>query len=225
MVTRTIGVLDRTMIRRAAFTMIELIFAIVVIGVTVLTVPLMIETNNRSLEGSLDQEAIFLASAALSLTTTLVWDNRSIVSTATSDDYVLAKVLDVGAVGSTYGRTDVNSTLRIGGIREDKHRQFFDYNESNISQYTPIQTGDASLAFGGDIDPAALGLKQAYNVVISRGYVNDGTNSFDTDLTGKAPTNLKMTKIEIYGEDTELISVLRAYTANIGEVDYESRSF
>ena len=49
MVTRTIGVLDRTMIRRAAFTMIELIFAIVVIGVTVLTVPLMIETNNRSL--------------------------------------------------------------------------------------------------------------------------------------------------------------------------------
>ena len=48
---------------RHAFTMIELIFAIVVIGVTLLTIPLMIETNNTAMERNLAQEAIFLASA------------------------------------------------------------------------------------------------------------------------------------------------------------------
>ena len=124
-------------VMRSAFTMIELIFAIVVIGVTLLTVPLMIQTNNKSLERSLSQEAIFLAAALLSSESTKAWDANSIVSTGSTDEYVLAKILDVGALGTTYSRTNIGtagapiySNVRQGGLREDKHRSFFDYNAS-----------------------------------------------------------------------------------------------
>lgn len=216
-------------IGRAAFTMIELIFAIVLIGVTVLTVPMMIETNNKALESNIAQEAIFLTSAVLSLTTTMVWDNRSIVSTGSTDNYVIAKILDIPGTNN-HPRTALDSTLRAGGIHEDKHRQFFDYNVSNPAQFYPAQTVDISMDFEGEVNTTALGYKYDYGVVINRGYVSDNTNSFESTLGNKPVSNLKMTEVQIYDNpttlnDDTLITVLRAYTANIGEVDYAKRSF
>ncbi|WP_373033623.1 type II secretion system protein [Sulfurovum sp.] len=213
------------MLKRAAFTMIELIFAIVIIGVTVLTVPLMIETNNKALEGNIAQEAIFLVSSVLSTTTALVWDEKSITSTGSADNYVLSKILDVGSVGSTYGRIDAASTLRIGGLREDKHRQFFDYNGAPTA---PLQVGEETLVVPLDNSVAAIaGYKQAYTIVAKRVYVSDTiADPFVFSTSADAgQTNLKMTEISINGEDGAVIANLRAYTANIGEVDYAKRSF
>lgn len=208
---------------RQAFTMIELIFAIVVIGVTVLTVPLMIETNNKALEGNVAQEAIFLTSSVLSVTTTLVWDENSIVSTPGTDNYVLAKILDVGAVNSTYGRTNADSNIRVGGLNQDLHRQFFDYNGGGVAPGAPLtETLTASLE-----DSAAniSGFKQAYSVVAKRYYVSDDLGSGILSTAASGVSNLKLTEVSIQGEDGEIIAKLRAYTANIGEVDFARRSF
>lgn len=211
---------------RKAFTMIELIFAIVLIGVALLTVPLMIQVNNKAHEGSIAQEAIFLVSSVLSTTTTLVWDNRSIVTTGTADDYVLSKILDISGGTAVYVRTDENGTadndsnLRAGGLRQDKHRQFFDYNGSLI---TPAQTGTVTLSETLSNSAASIsGFKQAYSIVATRSYVND-TGSFST--VPSSISNLKMTEISIVGEDGVTIAKLRAYTANIGEVDFARRNF
>jgi len=201
--------------------MIELIFAIVIIGVTVLTVPMMIETNNRGLEGNLAQEAIFLVSSVLSETTTRVWDDRSVVETGNPDDYVLSKILDVGAIGSAYGRTAMDSNIRVGGLRQDRHRQFFDYNGSLIA---PAQTGDEALDVGLDTPTADIaGYKHVYSVSATRGYVTD-TGTVFSDTTVGTPTNVKMTEVTI-STNGEVVVLLRAYTANIGEIDYARRSF
>jgi len=214
---------------RSAFTLIELVFAIVVIGVTVLTVPLMIETNNRATEGNLAQEAIFLVSSVLSTTTTFVWDDNSIVATGSADDFVLSKVLDVDAIGSEYGRTATDSNTRIGGLSQDKHRQFFDYNISNPAQSAPAQAGDINLNVPLDNSVADIsGFKQAYSIAARRVYVSDTTAApfiFSTVSQGAALSNLKMTEVAISGEDGAVIARLRAYTANIGEVDYAKRRF
>jgi len=214
---------------RNAFTMIELIFAIVVIGVTVLTVPLMIETNNKATEGNLAQEAIFLVSSVLSTTTTFVWDDNSIVDTGSVDDFVLSKVLDVNPIGSEYGRTAADSNTRRGGLREDKHRQFFDYNISNPVQSAPAQAGDINLNVPLDNSVADIsGFKQAYSIAAKRVYVSDATAEpfvFTTASQGATLSNLKMIEVAILGEDGAIISTLRAYTANIGEVDYAKRRF
>jgi len=207
---------------RLAFTMIELIFAIVVIGVTVLTVPLMIQTNNKALEGNAAQEAVFLTSSVLSVTTTLVWDNRSIVS-VTGDSYVLAKILDISGGTSAYQRPDINSTQRVGGIDEDLHRQFYDYNGSLI---TPAQDDVVTLSATLDGSVADIsGFKQAYSIVAKRWYVPDNGDLSTTQATATTKSNLKLTEVAIYSEEGDVIAKLRAYTANIGEVDFARRKF
>lgn len=221
---------------RSAFTMIELIFAIVVIGVTLLTVPLMIQTNNKSLERSLSQEAIFLAAALLSSESTKAWDANSIVSTGSTDEYVLAKILDVGALGTTYSRTNIGtagapiySNVRQGGLREDKHRSFFDYNASagapNGGLTKPAQT--ATINYVIPIDPglaAASDYKLAYSNTASRMYVADTGNVLTIVDLNTTVKNLKMIEVKVPVVGGGEV-VLRTYTANIGEADYAKRSF
>ena len=45
--------------KRFGFTMIELIFAIVIIAISVMSLPMMTQVTNKGLEESLVQEAIF----------------------------------------------------------------------------------------------------------------------------------------------------------------------
>jgi len=219
------NLVTNTKMVKKAFTMIELIYAIVVIGVTVLTVPMMIQVNNKALEGSITQEAVFLVSSVLSITTTLVWDNRSIPATTGTENYVLSKMLDVDGVGSKYGRVDVNSTQRVGGSNEDLHRQFFTYDTSNPSKYKPAQ--NSVITLNASIDNSDSGLlqyKNTYTVTATRGYVPDDVNTLKMTADG-TPTNLKMTEVTLKNDVGEIVTVLRAYTANIGEVDFARRRF
>lgn len=220
-----------------AFTMIELIFAIVVVGITLLTVPLMIQTNNKAIERSLAGEAIFLASSVVASESTLVWDNRSVLDTGNADVYILSKILDTGAITGVgtggFNRTSLTSSLRVGGLDQSRHRQFFDYNDTAGAPTDgltyPAQTGTESLLVS--IDAAATdvaGYKQAYSVTATRSYVADSSGVLGTTDTGVS--NLKMIEVKIPVEFDPDVNehydvVLRAYMANIGEVDYEKRSF
>ncbi len=216
---------------RSAFTMIELIFAIVVIAVVMLTIPMMLQVNSKALEGNVAQEAIFLVSAVLSETTTLLWDDKSLEGTATAVS--LSKILDVGAVGSTYGRTDVNSSLRVGGLNEDLHRRFFDYNISNPTQYTPDLPDNGVTILSHDISNSiadSAGYKSSFTITAKRQYVPD-TYATPFAFTAGAPgvqSNMKMTQVEINATiDGAPITIarLRAYTCNIGEIDFAKRRF
>lgn len=214
---------------RKAFTMIEMIFAIVIIGVVMLTIPTMIQVNNKALEGSAAQEAIFLVSAVLSETTTLIWDDNSLGNTATN--VVLSKILDTNG-DAAYNRVDANSSIRIGNLHEDLHRRFFDDIEVP-DQTTKIQLSQPLT----DSASSAVGYKNQYTVVATREYVSDTPgNPFVFSVpdvpvavnTPMTPTNIKMTQVEINAtiEGTNLvIARLRAYTCNIGEVDYAKRRF
>ncbi len=232
---------NRTVLQhRKAFTMIELIFAIVVVGFTMLTIPLMIQTNNKALERTLAGEAIFLASAVAAAATTTVWDDNSILDLDTDYDDIsmLTKILDVGGVanvgtGGFYRTSTAPHVLpvRVGGVNESMHRQFFDYNASagaaNAGLTLPAQTGLGTLDI--EIDGSASnisGYKQAYDVHVERMYVPDGSGVFA--VGSGAISNLKMTKVTIpvnFDANDPYDVVFRIYTANIGESDYEKRSF
>ncbi len=221
---------------RKAFTMIELIFAIVLISVVVLTIPTMIAVNNKALEGNAAQEAIFLVSAVLSEATTLLWDNNSLGGTATAVS--LSKILDVNGSGDvnynrwnqSIGIYDLNSTLRKGSIDEDLHRQFF---SNDGTPHRPAQSGTVPFIITESFNDSAvgqqLGLKNQYAIVASRIFVDDNVTNFafTTTPAGKQ-TNIKMTQVEINATidgTNVVVSRLRAYTCNIGEVDYAKRRF
>jgi len=60
-----------------AFSMIELIFAIVIIGITMLGVPLLIRTDSQSQERNLLQEGIMITTTKISQILTFPWDPQS----------------------------------------------------------------------------------------------------------------------------------------------------
>ena len=230
MVRKSLKHLSTTAIRRA-FTMIELIFAIVVIAVVMLTIPTMILVNNKNLESNTNQEAIFLISAVLSETTTLLWDDHSLNAEGTATDVILSKILDVPTGNSIYNRSpDNDSAIRVGGLAEDKHRSFYEYNgtasqrpaQNSIDILTDTLSSTVSNQFG---------YKNDYTLGVKRSYVSDATATpfvFSSTSTaagaGTTATNIKMIEVNI-SNSGELVSVLRAYTCNIGESDYAKRRF
>lgn len=227
----------RTRVRsyaRSAFTMIELIFAIVLIAVVMLTIPTMIQVNNKALEGNAAQEAIFLVSSVLSEATTLLWDDNSV--DANVNTVRLSKILDVNGTGNaaydrwdqTNGVADINSTVRKGGLEQDLHRMFFS------AETRPAQAAGTAVPLAESFDSTAtgtqLGLKRQFAITATRVYVDDTPDvPFVFSIAASAvQTNIKMTQVEINatidGTPT-VISRLRAYTCNIGETDYAKRRF
>ena len=223
MVADTLLKKSRRSHHRKAFTMIELIFAIVLISVVVLTIPTMIAVNNKALEGNAAQEAIFLVSSVLSEATTLLWDNNS---TTNDGNVTLSKMLDVTTGDTAYNRIDVNSTIRVGSLNQDKHRQFFSTVTAPAQGTTPLVL---SQSFDATATGEQLGLKNQYAITATRIYVDDNATAFTFTTTNAGrQTNIKMTQVEINGTidgTNVVISRLRAYTCNIGEVDYAKRRF
>ena len=212
---------------RSAFTMIELIFAIVVIAVVMLTIPMMIQVNNKGLEANVGQEAIFVASSILSEATTWLWDNNSLPN---DGNVSLSRILDVNGTGNVaYDRININSSIRVGGLEEDMHRQF--YSEYNATSTRPARAATDTTPPSNSFDTTAageqLGLKSQYDVNVTVTYVDDTPNTIFQFLTTSAgvQTNILMTNIEIGGNDVDSKVVLRAYTCNIGEIDYAKRRF
>ena len=215
--------------QREAFTMIELIFAIVIIAVVTLTIPMMIQVNNKTLEANTEQEAIFLISSVLSEATTLLWDQSSLGGTATSVS--LSKILDTNATGAgeyerwsiSDDKKDGNSGLRQGGLLQDMHRHFF---SAPLAPSQSVLT-DLGSSFDSDAVGAQLGLKNKYDIKVERYYIKDNPSGFNFTINDvNKTTNVKLIVVTVKNKDTkEDISVLRAYTCNIGEVDFARRKF
>jgi len=196
--------------------MIELIFAIVLIALVVAAVPQIMTRNVETVEGNRAQEAVFLASAAAKRILTYRWDANS-KDTNVSSDLDYAKILDLDAAGST--RVTINTVqqpIRVGNIREEKHRRF----HSTI-------TMPAGANFDGSVSLASLqganALKFDYNMTVSVGFATTfgSTGNFTSPFT-----NTKMAEIKILNVDTGNLDVMmRVYAFNIGETDYAKRTF
>ena len=119
--------------------MIELIFAIVVISITVLSLPMLMRVNQNAMEANVVQEALFATSAKIMQVLSYPWDEHSVDS---QHPGAYTKVVSI--VGATehyprtydmHGNADGNGTFRVGHIREDGHRRF----------HTPPTSPDANV--------------------------------------------------------------------------------
>ena len=193
------------MVKRYAFTMIELIFAIVIIGISVLSLPMMTQITSKGIESNIVQEAIFAASTELNQAVSYYWDENSIQT-----GHSLARVIDLGDCDNT-------SRLRLGHIVQPYHRKCLDSNTT-----TPTNLLDAG---NPDLNDAAHGAQSIFlgDSTSSEGYKNDYDSSIivtkDADFNG-TKTNMKQISVIITNKDGDIITSLRTYSANIGEIDY-----
>ncbi len=194
---------------RSAFSMIELIFAVVIIGIAVLSLPMMSQVTSEGIKKNLVQEAIFAASTELNQIMSYYWDERSIEDGAT----LLSRVVD-----SNNDCNDI-SKLRVGHI----HRRCVNSNSNTLPPLGP-DGGDLD-----DIDDVNSASKAVFTGVASaHSYKQNYTSvaSVTRSTFGTATTNdIKKITVTIYDEDGNPVTALSSYVANIGEVDYHKRTY
>jgi len=198
----------RNSLNRFAFTLIELIFAIVIISIAVISLPMMVQITSKGIEESLVQEAIFAASAELMGATSGYWDENSMQDINKSH---LSRVINLAG--------DCNDDkLRPGHIRQPLHRRCLDEDttvahdsETPIGALDVFDLNDAAITqiMFTDEDKEAEGYKDTY------------TSSIDVNRTD----NIKIITSTIKNSKDIDIVILRTQSANIGEIDYYKRRF
>ncbi len=211
--------------------MIELIFAIVIIGITVISLPMMTQINERGVSENVKQEAIFIASAKLMQVLSFAWDKNAVDANNTFDS---ARVVHINGTSLRYRRADINgnednsSIFRVGHVRQDLHRRFFNYNDNNYTHNapTPLAVGVEDQADGVITKDGRLGYKSNHQTTVRVISVNDTANVLS--ITPAGATNLKMVEVSVQDDSSGAfkdVVVLRSFVANIGEVDYFSRLY
>ena len=194
------------------FTLIELIFAIVVVSISVISLPMMTQTTSKGIDANLVQEAIFAASAELNGAVSAHWDENSMED----DKNSLARVIDIEDDQCT------NSRLK-GHIEQPLHRRCLDSSDTDpldgsaddeIFALEDMQHDADSVFIDGQ--KGASGYKKDYNskVEVTRNIDFNGTNE-----------HIKEIKLTITDTDGKTITILRTYSSNIGEIDFYKRTY
>jgi competence protein ComGC len=225
-----------------AFTMIELIFAIVIIGLVMITIPTILVSNARHVETNLLQEAILIAATKMGQNMSYPWDENSRDSTVG----VLAKTEVLRVTNGAAQLDRDNSDFRVGHFSDVAlHRRMTPLsNERNASGALGFEGG-----FIDDIDdiqgiafpaltPSGGGYKDTYTITGFATYVDDGQNvgldyndqnlSFDFSTAAvPASTNIKMIEIRVDANETTANPdmLFRSFSSNIGEPDYYKRTY
>jgi prepilin-type N-terminal cleavage/methylation domain-containing protein len=218
----------KLMLQKSAFTMIELIFAIVIIGISVISLPMMIQATSKGIENSIVQEAVFAAAAELNQAVTYHWDENSMEVNATD---LLARVIEITPNDCEHNASSPNYRRRLGHITQDKHRRCLESSATGAANNNINDTVDAledangtTTIYinnaGGTTEFDSAGYKQDYNATI--------TVEPNAIFNGVANANMKKITVYITNETnpiTNPITKLVTYSANIGEIDYSKRSY
>ncbi len=222
---------------RKGFTFIELVVAIVVIAIALMSVPLLLSQTSRSNAFSINQEVILATSTKIGNILSYPWDDK-LVGSAT-----VKPILDVTNGDSELGRyPNLTSTRRIGNFKTNYRRKF----DSNITYASVVlgRTGDQNTSAYNDIDDfngvneeitsGGVGdYIKDFNLSTSVYYINDSatyssspTLNFTLSTTSATPsTNLKMIEVKATDKNGNVVTTLRAFSSNIGSYELIYRTF
>jgi len=231
---------------RPAVAMIELIFAIVVIGITLLSVPNLVSLSNRSGYTSMQQEAVATASSDLSLILSRHWDEGN------TNDSIGSPILRTNATSSDQSlyNSDYDVPEREGGRTRSFNISSGGYINATLPADLGNDTGDrddmddyngvvtqvsGATASTQAVDTADKNIK----ITTSINYVSDvGSASwnssqniqYDFNPTGAIPvasTNIKRVNIRLETDATasevDKNITLNAFSCNIGSYALERR--
>ena len=223
---------------RDGFTFIELVVAIVVIAIALMSVPLLLSQASKSDEFSINQEAILAGATKIGNILTYPWDDKLVGS------LTVKHILDVTNGDSNLSRyPNIASTRRIGNFKANFRRKF-DTNQTFASTVLG-RTGDTNATIYNDIDDFN-GITESitsggtgdylkdFNLTTTVKYIDDNatyssspTLTMSIDTTAATPTtNLKMVEVKVVDTtNNEEITTLRAFSANIGSYELIYRTF
>jgi len=215
------------MVMRSAMSLIELVFTIVIMGIAVMSLPLILTQVQRNDAFAMQQEAILAAKAKIGNILTYEWDHNSYDSTA-SRSFVLTTVspdTELNCNGTTFRRLGhVNADSRRKCSATGASASAIGADAGDGGNFTDIDDFDADAI---NISASAEGagtLDYIFDLNLSTSitYAADSatynvspvvfTLNPDNNVT---VTNIKTISVTVSGGDQNI--TLRAFTCNIGE--------
>ncbi|MCR1810409.1 type II secretion system protein [Sulfurospirillum sp. hDNRA2] len=212
---------------RSAMSLIELVFTIVIMGIAVMSLPLILTQVQRNDAFAMQQEAILAAKAKIGNILTYEWDHNSYDSTA-SRSFVLATSspdTELNCNGTTFRRLGhVNADSRRKCSATGASASAIGADAGDGGNFTDIDDFDADAI---NISASAEGagtLDYIFDLNLSTSitYAADSatynvspvvfTLNPDNNVT---VTNIKTISVTVSGGDQNI--TLRAFTCNIGE--------
>ena len=232
----------KVIVLRPAIAMIELIFAIVIIGLVLMSAPQLISTATKSGYVTIQQESIDEAAAQVSMIIGYHWDEND------TDEMYLDPIVNVD---STTAGLEMNSTtFRRPGTPIESYRSFIrsdgKYNlnataslgiesgESEEDDMDDFHNSDTALTLEGS---KAGNIDTNITIEIKVSYISDtATYNASTITYNFAPapvttgtTNIKMVEANLTttsnANELDKTIILRAFSCNIGGFQLEERNF
>ncbi|MDD2906067.1 MAG: type II secretion system protein [Sulfurimonas sp.] len=195
-----------------AFTLIELIFAIVIIGIAVVSLPTISQVISKGSENSLVQEAVFIAFTEITKVTSSAWDENSRID---NDDYE-----HIIYCNDTEAATSLLNDFRgrSGNVR-------ILYNTNNSMTIRPTALGyetgetreddvDDYIATAADATGSS-GSETGYKFQYKKDIAVDATSTFGTLANNP---NIKKIQININDASNNLLVSFYVYATNSGSV-------
>jgi prepilin-type N-terminal cleavage/methylation domain-containing protein len=210
-------------VRRAAFTLIELIFAIVIIAISVVSLPMMNRVIADGIDANIVQEAIFASATVLNEVTTAHWDDASLEGSANS----FAKVIDLGSCENNSSL--INYRLMPGHIAQPLHRRCLDDNTTTPSDsnsdtsVTSLDDMEQTTAVDIFINPPTTASEDASSYKRKYKYTLNVTRPADFNGSDANIKLITMTITDASSGDT--VTSLKTYSANIGEIDFYKKEY
>jgi len=231
-------------LKRSGFSLIELVFSIIIIAISLMSIPMLMGESNKANEYSLIQESVMAARTKLGNILTFQWDENSTI--------INGGALEGLRVIDTNGSLDLNrsnGTYRVGHSHGVDRRKF-DINDTFAQPIGP-DAGDAGdlddiddfdgdvarlIASGGaGVVGAAdyLGINEL-NITTTVRFLRDRPNggtyqgalaktlSFDfntsntTNGTAAQSTNIKMIELSVANAFSDDPFIFRAFSSNLG---------
>lgn len=217
---------------RKAASMIELVIAIVVMGIAVMSLPMILTQSQNSNALALQQEAIMATKARLAYILSYEWDAHSYDINSS-----VSRVLDTTNSSDAHDDFDVAliDTRRKGHVNADKRRRLRDStdlerNATTFSNNTLQDLDDFSFSSYHDENASITAIDDyifQVNLHSDVSFVDDGkdlgidydststTFTFNKSPTKTNPTNIKMVTVTTTGDNINI--TMRAFASNIGE--------
>lgn len=239
--------------KRAGIALLELIFAMVIIAITLLAVPNLIQVTTKSSNKAITQEAISNASSYLHMILSSYWDENStdpkfenpLLYVKKADPSLKEPTVDGGLIGHRIGSaattsrryrnnlsgTRLSASLVLGKEASDGEPD--DIDDFNNRTVNLVKQENATVAKGDYKDQLVQLTTNVYyikdNPTNGAGY-NKNLITFDnpfspTNKESKS-TNIKVVTLELTSpNDAKKKVVLKAFSCNIGSSKLKERVF
>jgi hypothetical protein len=230
--------------QRKAIAMIELIFAIVIMGIVMLSAPLMLTTATKSSLVAFQQESIAIAAAHANTLMTYAWDEKNtksysggalqsrILTVNDGDPELVARIpgirrimdTNLSSLSSTFGNADGNGTI-AGLFTELRNDDIDDFHGASPSLSIANATSTSAKSYQDDYMDINITLQTDVS------YLDDDINYNSCGTTGNgcafnrpfnggdqvASSNIKRIEITLTSSNVSGKNILlKSFMCNIG---------